>query len=162
MTPLLGAVPVFIPGNVHGRDEVAAFDAIFSTVGQHRLVQCRPLGNPVSRLAAAGGGNRHCAAPRRQQQVAFRGRTERILYLVPHNQCHETSFQLPIRASELAARAMPETAIPDISANAPMVDFTLVRRRSFISSPARCDVPKYVVNAPKPARTTTDTQCGRC
>src|ERR1700730_5433294 len=94
VTPLLGAVPVFIPGNVHGRDEVAAFDAIFSTVGQHRLVQCRPLGNPVSRLAAAGGGNRHCAAPRRQQQVTFRGRTERILYLVPHN--HLPRNKLPV------------------------------------------------------------------
>src|SRR5258708_22848574 len=61
VTPLLGAVPDFIPGNVYGGDEVVAFDAIFSTVRKHRLVQRRPLGDTLSRLAMVGGGDRHPA-----------------------------------------------------------------------------------------------------
>ena len=43
VSPLLGTIPFLIPRHIDGRNEITVLDALFATIGNHRLVQSGAL-----------------------------------------------------------------------------------------------------------------------
>ncbi len=79
MSPLLAAVPGFIPGNIDGRDEVGAFHAIHACIREHRLVQRGPCRVAHASGAIVSRGQHHAAPLGREDQIAPGMRPEDIL-----------------------------------------------------------------------------------
>src|SRR6476646_5636955 len=86
MTPLLGAVPLFIPGDIDCSDEVIAFDAISAAISEHGFVQRGPFRIAHSCSAVFGGRHDDTSALASQDQETFWVRAENVLrWLILNN-----------------------------------------------------------------------------